>query len=734
MGRASQRLSARLTLAYGGLFAGVLVLIFSVLAVAAGQNVQDVVRDELNATATAFERIWHLRSDQLQRGALVLSRDFGFRGAVTSQDAPTLQSALENARERLSVDLVLAIDLDGRLMARSGSAQRIDDATLRSLAASDQGGVLLIDKMPYQTVTAPILAPNQIGQLVFAVRLDDRELASLAELSPVRVKPQVVQLGAGGRWQGGDGHLTAAEIRMLRALGASKTARPGLTIDGNVEVMRRLPSTSGRPTALILRYPLDKALAPYRLVLAIVLGLGAAGLCLVGAGSWWVARRITRPLDALRAAAEQLEGGAHILVEVRGRDEIADLGRTFNRMTDRIVRREAALKEARVLADAANQAKTDFLANMSHEIRTPLNGILGMAQVLDRDDLRAEQRQRVGVIRNTAHVLLAILNSILDLSKIEAGQLEVETQPFDLKEVLDRACEPFANLAAETGLAFRIDLDPAAAGWWAGDALRLQQTIANLASNAVKFTEAGGVTCLVRFHDGALRFRVEDSGVGIPPEQMDLIFDKFSQGDSSATRRFGGAGVGLAICRELVRLMGGVLRADSRPGAGSAFWFDLPLAAAQPPEDRRMAAPVEGEPALRILAAEDNPTNQMILKALLEPLGVDLTVAPDGQAAVEAAAAGGYDLILMDIQMPKLSGVEATRRIRAGEAAGEGPRTPIVAVTANVAAHELQAYRDAGMDGVVAKPIAADVLYAAIEAALVLQTRDSFAEAASRSA
>lgn len=378
----------------------------------------------------------------------------------------------------------------------------------------------------------------------------------------------------------------------------------------------------------------------------------------------------------------------------------------------------AEVVEARDRAQGANLAKSQFLANMSHEIRTPLNGVLGMAQVMEQSGLGSPHREHLKIIRNSGETLLAILNDVLDLSKIEAGRFELDEHVFDLADTVATACRPFALLAQQKDVTFTKDIADDARGAWRGDSVRLRQVLSNLASNAVKFTHEGDIRLTITASDRGLTFSMSDTGIGIAPDSVASLFEKFVQADSSTTRQFGGTGLGLAISRELVERMGGALRMDSALGRGSTFAFTLPFARAEAVERPEAAAVEDDIRALRILAAEDNATNQLILRALLEPAGVDLHTVANGREAVDAFHADAFDLILMDVQMPVMNGVEATRAIRERESAHRLTPIPILALSANVMSHQVAEYALAGMDGVVAKPVDAGKLIEAIAAAM----------------
>jgi signal transduction histidine kinase/CheY-like chemotaxis protein len=440
-----------------------------------------------------------------------------------------------------------------------------------------------------------------------------------------------------------------------------------------------------------------------------------------GAVLSWLAWSPKQPgLDAVRQAAPLVLPGVLLLI-VAGLALALRIRRVLRELDASEAGQKAALAEvveARDRAQSASLAKSQFLANMSHEIRTPLNGVLGMAQVMEQSGLGSPHREHLKIIRDSGETLLAILNDVLDLSKIESGRFELDDHVFDLPQTVAAACRPFALLAGQKDVAFVTEIAVEAQGAWCGDSVRLRQVLSNLASNAVKFTPEGRIRLSVEATAEGLTFTLTDTGIGIAPEHIASLFEKFVQADSSTTRRFGGTGLGLAISRELVERMGGTLRMDSAPGKGSTFVFRLPFVRADA-ADYLDPEPGEGDiRSLRILAAEDNATNQVILRALLEPAGVDLHTVANGREAVDAFHADDFDLILMDVQMPVMNGIEATRAIRERETEHRLSPTPILALSANVMSHQVAEYALAGMDGVVAKPVDAGKLIEAIAAVM----------------
>ena len=369
---------------------------------------------------------------------------------------------------------------------------------------------------------------------------------------------------------------------------------------------------------------------------------------------------------------------------------------------------------ARDAAEAASRAKSEFLANMSHEIRTPLNGVMGVADALSRSALTPDQAEMVALIRTSGQTLEAILSDLLDLARIESGRLDLKTAPFALDAALRATGDLFRPLAAEKGLAFDLDIDPSAEGWFEGDAVRLRQVVGNLLSNAVKFTARGQVSLRAFVERGVLALAVRDTGIGFDAEFKARMFERFEQADGSITRRFGGTGLGLAISSQLARTMGGELTAEGRPGRGATFILTLPLEpAAAPDAVAEASAGLAEERAPRVLLAEDHAVNRRVVQLLLEPAGIELTCVENGALAVEAALSQPFDLVLMDMQMPVMDGLTAIRAIRAGETG----RTPIWALSANALPEHVRASAEAGADGHLTKPISADSLFEALNRA-----------------
>lgn len=411
-------------------------------------------------------------------------------------------------------------------------------------------------------------------------------------------------------------------------------------------------------------------------------------------------------------------------------DEIGALARSFAArdaryaeltfsLERRVAERTAELDEQRALAESANLAKSAFLAKMSHEIRTPMNGVLGMASALAHTNLSEPQLRMLKVVTDSGDSLMTILNEILDLSKIEAGRMEIESAPFELAALIRSVGALHAPKAEEKGLKFSIEAPETASLVLLGDSGRLRQILNNLLANAIKFTSKGSVTLRVsldvRPNDVAAQFDVTDTGPGIDAATRARLFQPFVQADASTTRSFGGTGLGLAIAKALANLMGGELGLNSAPGGGSTFHLRIDIqrpAAGFIPAAEAVAAPLSRR--VRVLAVDDNATNRLVLKSFLEQGGCDSVFVDSGRSAIAAFKSERFDVVLMDIQMPEMDGVEATRLIRAHESAIGAAPTPIIALTANVMRHQIEEYLAAGLDGALPKPLRTAELFDAI--------------------
>ena len=379
------------------------------------------------------------------------------------------------------------------------------------------------------------------------------------------------------------------------------------------------------------------------------------------------------------------------------------------RLARQVQQEKASREAAETRSQAAEATKTEFMANMSHEIRTPINAVIGMTELLLRDSLAAQQRDKIAVVDTSAHALLALVDDLLDLSRIDAGQLRLRPEDFRLKTLIDEVVRISSPRASAKGLRLEVEIAAGTADALHADAARLRQVLLNLTSNAIKFTSEGQVRIAARVEgaslaSGALRFEVSDTGIGISPRLLNRLFEPFVQADTTAARRVGGAGLGLAISKKLIERMGGEIGVESKMGSGSNFWFRVPVAAASAPLPETPPDLPVFSPGLRLLVVEDNPVNQRVMLGQLAALGLDADAAEDGHLALDALAQNSYDAVLMDVQLPGLDGYEATRRWRELEDPARTKRVRVVAVTAHAIEGEKERCLAAGMDDFLAKP------------------------------
>ncbi len=581
--------------------------------------------------------------------------------------------------------------------------------SVRGLLRTRRGPMIVASRPIIPTLgTGPIA-----GALIFGRLIDDAEIDALERQTETSFSLIPID----------DARLSEEELAAARD---STSGGPQHRQDEELLLTyRAMRSVYGEP-AYLLRVETPREIAAVGLVALSLAALFFALTALFPVVSMWllIQRMIVAPLSGLKRHILEMRESRDLSrrIALERNDEIGTLAEHFDSLTADLEKARREMAASRDAALEVAKLKSDFLATVSHEIRTPMNGVIGMADMLLETQLTGRQREFARTIQQSADGLLAIVNDILDFSKLEARGVALEQRDFALGDLAREAVRAFEGAARAAGLDLGCSVAPAADGVYQGDPNRLRQILLNLVGNALKFTPEGEVALDVSLESQCgetrrIRFEIRDTGIGLTAEQRARVFESFARADASTTRTQGGAGLGLAICRHLVDMMGGEIGVESELGTGSTFWFAVPLRwregvsasprATERPPPMRMRG--------RILLAEDNPVNQQVALAVLESLGCQVDVANDGAEALEALAAAHYDAVLMDCEMPNVDGFEATARIRRREAgAGGGARVPIVALTAHAVDGARERCLDADMDGYLSKPFRREELHRAL--------------------
>ena len=721
------RLSTTMTLA---LLIGLLVL--------AGQWVAQIITsdvlvettrarevDKINTVANLLEGLIAQRSHDAHLLVDMLAADQAVAGAIqlkASERSVQLGKKLDDIFRQGRVQTLEVTDQDEIVIYRAQSPVQVGEkATGWGVSEALAGTGMLVSTRDSQGVVIRAIEPlkgrgNVVGTISVGLAFDAPFMSKLSQ----QVGAKLVLLGStgviGADSSGLSSHLDRAAMieafqkklpiyRVDAAAHKTSVYLPLLIVDEAYVMLAELDSAN----AYSLIEAGKQRSAYYAILISVVSVL--TGLLAL--------HTVLTPLRRLRQRAEKmaLELTGESIRET-GHDEVTAVVKVLDTLTGRLVQRNKDLDSAKAQAEAASEAKSEFLASMSHEIRTPLNGVLGMAELLQTTALNSEQSRFVGAITSAGRALHGLLSNILDLAKIEEGQAQLEQADFDPGQIVSDVSSIYREISSTRSLTMVTDVQSLTTHWVLGDPTRFRQVLFNLLSNAIKFTAHGEVRLrgeTIASPAGDVRtwcrFTIEDSGMGIAPEALAQLFQRFAQADASISRQFGGSGLGLTICKHLVELMGGSIHAASTPGVGSRFWFELPFEAAMAPQPSQSIAPapvVQQRSTVRILVAEDNAINQLVVRKLLELLGAEVTLVENGALALALVRdrQADFDLILMDCQMPVMDGFEATRQIRSWERSQASGRTmPIVALTANALAGDREACLAAGMTDFASKPI-----------------------------
>jgi signal transduction histidine kinase/ActR/RegA family two-component response regulator len=591
----------------------------------------------------------------------------------------------------LTTGCMSPIDLNGRHVASWGTTIPLDSYLMEAVADAIPGGENVI--------------VSGDGQLIAAPGMGTRGIVSPGELTAQEAKRDVRGL-----------------VRDIRRTGVDAGA---FERDGKVIAFGHLKEPDWY---FVMTMPTSGIALSAARTASWVLLFGLLGIIVQAVLLYRLVRReVVAPLEILTQVHAGGVDAATSAVEER-LDEIGSLARMLQgqrRRNDDLLRsleERVAVRTAEL--ERANKAKSTFLANMSHELRTPLNGVIALSDQLADTDDQTRRRELANLVSSSGRLLEQVLSDVLDVSKIEAGQVRLSPAPFDLAETVAAMADLHRAAAEAKGLTLTWSIAEAARGVWLGDSGRIAQILSNLLANAVKFTERGGVTLSVDRDGDQTCFVIADTGVGFDDAVHDRLFRRFEQADDSITRRFGGTGLGLSICAALTTMMEGDIEAAGQPGEGAVFTVRLPLPRAVVPREERAAPVVDVKvlKGMKVLMAEDHPTNQKVVEIILDPFGIDLTIVGNGEEAVQVWGEGRFDAVLMDMQMPVMDGLTATRAIREREAAQGRPRALIIMLTANAMDEHVEAAHAAGADLHIAKPLRPAQLIAALAAAVAVET------------